>query len=154
MKWLALVVVLVLACNRGEPLAQPQHIEMIDAPATADVAPLIANEIARATRDNRRLLVYVGASWCEPCRHFHDAAAAGKLDAEFGTVRLLVFDEDRDEPALARAHYKHELIPLFALPSADGTGTGKQIEGSIKGADAVAQISPRLHALLDGADVK
>ena len=151
MKWLLLVG--LIACERGTPPAA-QHIEMIDAPAAADVAPLIANEIARATRDNRQLLVYVGASWCEPCRHFHDAAAAGKLDAEFGALRLFVFDEDRDEPALSRANYKHQLIPLFALPNADGTGSGKQIEGSIKGADAVAQISPRLRALLAGQDVR
>ena len=79
---------------------------------------------------------------------FHKAAESGQLDAEFGKLRLLVFDLDRDGDALAKANYKSELIPLFALPNPDGTSSGKQIEGSIKGDGAVAQISPRLHELV------
>jgi len=34
------------------------------------------------------------------------------------------------------------------LPREDGSGSGEQIEGSIKGPGAVAQITPRLKALL------
>jgi hypothetical protein len=79
---------------------------------------------------------------------FHKAAESGQLDAEFGKLRLLVFDLDRDGAALEKANYKSELIPLFALPNPDGTASGKQIEGSIKGDGAVAQISPRLHELV------
>jgi hypothetical protein len=62
-----------------------------------------------------------------------------------------VFDNDRDGDALEKAGYHSQLIPLFVLPNADGTSSGKQIEGSVKGADAVKQISPRLEALLGGA---
>ena len=40
------------------------------------------------------------------------------------------------------------MIPLFALPGADGRASGKQIEGSVKGEAAVGEISPRLAALL------
>ena len=126
----------------------PRHVEWTPAAPAGEVAPLVQRELARARSDGRRLLVYVGATWCEPCRRFHDAAAAGKLDAEFGTLRLLEFDFDRDEPRLREAGYVSRLIPLFAAPGPDGRSSGRQMEGSIKGDGAVGEISPRLRALL------
>ena len=124
-----------------------QAVELIKAPG-GEVAPTVKRELERARADGRRLLVYVGASWCEPCRYFHDAAAAGQLDALFPGLRLVEFDLDRDKDALEKAGYASKMIPLFALPQDDGTGSGQQIEGSIKGPGAVAQIQPRLSALL------
>lgn len=123
-------------------------MEWTPAPA-GDVAALVQKELARAHSDGRRLLVYVGAAWCEPCRRFHDAATAGKLDAQFGTLRLLEFDFDRDEARLRQAGYVSRLIPLFAAPNPDGRASGRQIEGSIKGDGAVGEITPRLAALLN-----
>ena len=64
-------------------------------------------------------------------------------------MRLLVFDADRDHDALVRAGYDSEMIPLFAVPAADGRATGRHIEGSVKGEAAVGEITPRLRALLD-----
>ncbi len=126
----------------------PPRLEIVSAPAATDVAPLIATEVAAAARDQRTLLVYVGAPWCEPCRYFHAAAEAGQLDGAFGRLRLLEFDADRDTDALQRAGYASAMIPLFAVPRQDGTASGRQIAGSIKGDGAVAQIVPRLRALL------
>lgn len=140
-------VIGLAGCHHEDPPA-PKKLEIIEAAPTKDVAADVAREYAAAERSHLRLLVYVGASWCEPCRHFHDAAVAGELDGVFGGIRLLAFDLDRDGDALQRAGYQSTLIPLFALPRPDGTATGKQIEGSIKGDGAVAQITPRLQALL------
>ena len=50
--------------------------------------------------------------------------------------------------ALAGAGYHSNLIPLFAVPRADGRASGKQIEGVFKDGDAVAQLVPRLTELL------
>jgi hypothetical protein len=147
---LASVVLALAACEQSSapPPAPPAHLELVEAPGAGEVVPIIADAVAQATRDHKQLLVYEGAQWCEPCRHFHDAAAAGQLDQTFGNLRLLVFDADRDGEALGQAGYRSELIPLFAIPRADGTPSGKQIEGAVKGQDAVAQITPRLQKLL------
>ena len=149
MKWLLLIA--LAACQSSEPskLDPPGKLELVDAPKADDVAPVIAKEVARAGADHKKLLIYLGATWCEPCVKFHDAAKRGELDREFGDVRMLVFDADRDNEALQRAGYKYELVPLFALPGPDGHSIDKQIEGSIKGSNYVQQISPRLRALLD-----
>ncbi len=156
---LLLGALLVSGCKVEEPLpTKPldlpvktvKAVEIVAAPA-GEVGPTVKRELARARADGRRLLVYVGASWCEPCQRFHDAAAAGELDTVFPGLRLLEFDLDRDRDALEKAGYASKMIPLFALPNDDGTGTGQQIEGSIKGPGAVLQIQPRLQALLDKA---
>lgn len=146
----AIVIAGIAACG-GHTAPKRLDIVEADAPANAELAPVIAREIARAAADHKRLLVYAGAHWCPPCVQFHAAAAAGKLDASFGDVRLLAFDVDRHGDALERAGYRYELVPLFAIPNPDGRSSGRQIEGSIKGADAVEVIAPRLRGLLDAA---
>ena len=141
----------MLGCQVGASTGVgPRRLELVDAPRATDAAAAIALELASAARDNRHLVVYVGATWCEPCRYFHDAAVAGQLDEQLGDVRLVAFDLDRDGAALAAAGYTSEMIPLFAIPRSDGRASGDQIAGSIKGPGAVQQISPRLRALVDG----
>jgi thiol-disulfide isomerase/thioredoxin len=147
MNRVALLIALA-ACDQPAPTPRPR-VELIEAAATSDIAALVVPELARAQRDHKHLVVYVGASWCEPCRRFHAAAERGELDARFGDARFLVFDRDRDLDALDVAGYRSEYIPLFAIPGADGNASGAKIEGSIKGDGAVGQIAPRLRALID-----
>jgi len=162
-RWFAAAVLAVAAigCTKEEPTARREPrdevekalpVETIAAPADGDVQEIVQRELSRAKVEGRRLLVYVGATWCEPCKRFHDAAKAGQLDSVFPGLRLLEFDLDRDQDRLSRAGYSSRMIPLFALPRADGTGSGEQIEGSIKGPGAVDQITPRLRALLAKPD--
>src|SRR5215470_492206 len=89
------------------------HVEFVHAP-DGDVASWVRGERAELQAKGRSVLVYGGASWCEPCERFHRAAADGKLDAAFPTLTLLEFDTDRDGERLAMAGYTSNLIPLFA----------------------------------------
>ena len=114
----------------------------------ADAAPLVRDAIAKTSAEGRTLLVYVGATWCEPCQRFHHAVEQGELDAAFPRLTILAFDADRDAAALGAAGYTSRLIPLFAIPKRDGRSSGKQIEGSVKGEAAVSEITPRLRALV------
>lgn len=140
---------LLAACAVQAPAKPaPKAVEILDAPPAGDVAVEVKQELDRAHHDGRQLLVYVGATWCEPCQRFHSAARAGKLNAYFPQLRLLDFDSDRDGERLATAGYVSRLIPLFAVPNADGRASGRQMEGSVKGDGAVSEIVPRLSALL------
>lgn len=125
--------------------ARAAHIVFVPAP-DGPVDQLVLDEMKRSP--DRRVLVYVGASWCEPCRRFHDAATAGKLDKTLPPLRLLEFDLDRDEARLKEAGYESKYVPLFAAPAPNGRSMGRQIEGSIKGEGAVDEISPRLLQLI------
>jgi thiol-disulfide isomerase/thioredoxin len=159
--WLA-VMAAVVACKVQQDAApQPSsssashtradgvgHVRIWAGPAEGGVAEAVREATGRAARDGRRLVVYVGATWCEPCRRVHEAIERGEFDATFGNLDLLEFDLDRDRERLNAAGYASQYIPLFVLPSPAGTASGRQIEGAIKGEGAVAFILPRLERLL------
>ena len=145
---LATAVLPIGGCTQARGPHQAGKVEFLVAPPTGEVATIVDSEQKRAAREGRKLLVYVGATWCEPCQRFHHAAADGKLDAAFPTLRFVEFDSDRDSERLATAGYVSRFIPLFARPGSDGRASGRQIEGSVKGEGAVDEITPRLRQLL------
>lgn len=155
MKRLALLLLALVACKsdptpQRDPTPAPAvaagpHIEFVPA-GEGSVEDVVRRETTAA--GSKRVLVYVGATWCEPCRRFHDAAAAGTLDKALPPIRFVEFDLDRDGERLETAGYRSKYIPLFALPGADGRPSGKQIEGSVKGEGAASEIAPRLMQLL------
>ncbi len=169
---LAFALVLTVACSKGSerasdkvapeplssssssspsPLVLARGIRLQRAGAGPDVSALVRVARDGAVHDGRELLVYVGAKWCEPCRRFHDAALRGELDDVFPNLTLLEFDLDEDKERLAVARYTSDLIPLFAVPDADGKGSDLKLQGSVKGDGAVTNITPRLRALLERA---
>lgn len=138
----------VAACGGGRdaPAGPPGKVQAVVAPPSGDAAPWIAAQVAAAAE--RQVVVYVGAAWCEPCGYFHRAVEAGELDAAFPRLTLLEFDLDLDQARLEAAGYTSQMIPLFMRPAADGQASGRQIQGSIKGPGAVAEITPRLRRLI------
>ncbi len=144
---LALAAVAALACT-ARPVPAPARVRLEPAPAEGDVAPLVRVRAEAVTRAGGHLLVYVGATWCEPCREFHAAAERGELDSLFPGLVLLEFDADRDSERLVAAGYGSRLVPLFARPAADGSGSGQHTEGVLKGHSVVEYLTPRLRELL------
>lgn len=130
------------------PLAPARGVRLVAAPAGVDLPAYVRTAAEGAKADHRRFVVYVGASWCEPCQYFHKAAAAGALDDAFPDLTVLEFDADRDGTALRAASYGSQYIPLFARPGGDGRGSAQRFEGSIKGEGAVADLTGKLRNLL------
>jgi len=135
------------------PASQPApqaagRVEWLAAPDSGDVAQAVGQELSRAKADGRDLLVYVGATWCEPCQRFHQAVDKGELNGIFPRLRVLEFDLDRDRDRLAAAGYASRMIPLFVAPNDDGTASERRIEGSVKGEAAVMDIAGRLRRIL------
>jgi hypothetical protein len=150
MKAFLLTACLLLACNRPtgqRPAAGPAILE-----AAAGAVPEVVQRARQdADRDRRQLLVYVSATWCEPCERFQRAVRAGALSASFPRLTLLKFDADRDLERLRAAGYDGEYIPRFVVPGPDGRGTARRMEGGTKAEDTVATfIVPRLASLLGG----
>jgi thiol-disulfide isomerase/thioredoxin len=137
-----LSLILLVSCAA---CPSPSGARLVDAPA-GDVAPLVAAHVTANAK--RTTLVYVGAAWCEPCERFRDAVKKGELNDVFGNVDFLVFDLDKDRARLEAAGYDSRMIPLVVVPDAQGRGTDRRIEGSIKGEGAVANMKPRVQALL------
>ncbi len=134
----------------AEPSAAPATggKVVIETPARGPVADVVQTVQAREAARKRKVVVYVGAPWCEPCQRFHRAVADGKLDATFPDLTLLEFNLDEDRDRLTAAGYTSEFIPLFVRPSKDGSASPQRFAGSVKGDGAVANITPKLRALL------
>lgn len=126
----------------AEPSTKPELL-----PGATPVAAYVAETMASAP--SMKTVVYVGATWCEPCQRFHDALRAGQLDSEFRGVRFIEYDLDRHKPELVADGYHSRLIPLFVLPESDGRAGSRRLEGSIKGETAIqGNLVPRLRDLL------
>lgn len=114
----------------------------------------VQQHVEEADASGKRVLVYVGATWCEPCKRFHKALASGELDKELAGTKFIEFDADKDAAELRQAGYVAKYIPLFSVPDQSGHSSGRAIAGSVKGDAAVREdLVPRLLALLDGKPV-
>lgn len=136
---------------RPEAVALPSRPRFVPASPSGEVEPHVAKAVAEARAEHRKLLVYVGAQWCEPCKSFHRAVESGELDEELRGVEFLEFDADRDRERLVAAGYGGRLVPRFAVPSDDGSFSGRKVEGGTKGDGAVQGLMRRLLPLLQAA---
>ena len=137
------------ASGAAPNLAPPSFLRYPGRPGA--IEPWVQEQVEIADAAHLRVLVYVGASWCEPCQRFHAAVQKGELNGALNGLRFLEFDQDRDAGALKVAGYSYQFIPVLALPDPDGRNHGRMISGSIKGPKAVQQdLVPRLQALLSG----
>ena len=144
----ALVLLAALSAAGAGCDRRGRAVQIVEAPP-GDVAATVRAEAGAAEMEQRRLLVYVTASWCGPCRRFHDAVSAGRLDGRLPGLRLIAFDLDRDDAALKRAGYRSRSIPLFARPGPDGRASGRAVEGVGDGPRAIDELAAELERLLE-----
>lgn len=108
-----------------------------------DAGSLIRVERLKAKQEGRVLVVYVGASWCPPCKKLKAELERGVHDETFANLTLLEFDADRDTERLAALGYKVDYIPYAALPAADGR-PGQVVRATGKGAKAHVVVTDEL----------
>jgi len=153
-------ILAVSACNgkRDQPTAATSS--SVSAPlAKSHAKPVVARReppkaqleqhVEEADASGARVLVYVGAAWCEPCQRFHKALESGQLDEDLAGTKFIEFDSDRDGAELRAAGYGSKYIPLFSIPDHSGHASGRSIEGAVTG-EVRQTLVPRLLALLDG----
>lgn len=138
----------VTACKATPPQIDPKATVRFVTPEEGEIAPQLVRRMTQAKADQRRVLVYVSAPWCEPCRVFHAAVDRGELTGKLGALDLVAFDGEVDAERLIMADYEQRLIPAFHVPGADGRASKKHLEGSVSGNGAVSDLVPRILELL------
>jgi thiol-disulfide isomerase/thioredoxin len=101
-------------------------------PAEADALSAIRTENARAKKEGRVVLVYIGATWCPPCARLHAALRTDAAKAKLAGVTLLAFDADTDGERLNALGYTSRYIPFFAVPRPDGRASDDKMDTSFK----------------------
>lgn len=126
-----------------------QRLALVEAAQDIDALSLIRTKRLQAKADGRVLVVYVGATWCVPCKRFKAEVESGKLDARLGKTTLLAFDADRDADRLASAGYSFQFVPFVALPGPDGRPADTQ-QATGTGGDAWRELLGKLEAWQSG----
>jgi thiol-disulfide isomerase/thioredoxin len=121
------------------------RIRLVTAEQDSDALSLIRTERLKAKADGRVLVVYVSATWCEPCKKMKEEIDAGRLDDRYGKTTLLAFDADKDIDRLGAAGYTFKFVPYVALPGSDGKPAETQ-EAVGKGATAWKELLGKLDA--------
>jgi thiol-disulfide isomerase/thioredoxin len=125
------------------PAHDPKTVRLVAAAQDTDALSQIRTMRLEAKKDGRVLVVYVSASWCEPCRKFKDEIHSGRLDERLAKTTLLAFDADRDGDRLGGLGYSFKFIPFIALPGPDGRPTDSQ-EARGKGGQAWKELLGKL----------
>ncbi len=141
-----------IAAPESPPAERQRQKAEFSLPGDGVVSVVVARALVLAQKDKRQLIVYIGASWCEPCEYFAGAVNAGSLPKELDNWRFLKFDHDKDEARLAESGYGGEMIPRFVIPRQDGRGSEHRFEGAVKGPEAVGYLTTRLRALVESTD--
>lgn len=117
----------------------------VSADPDADASSLVRGRRLQAKAEGRLLVVYVGATWCEPCKRFKAEVESGRLDARLGSITFLAFDADKDAERLEAAGYTFSFVPFVALPSAGGRPSDS-VAATGKGSDAWRDLVAALEA--------
>ena len=135
--------------SSASPAAAAVKPQLVRVPAELSDGRDYVRKMLEQHKDGK-VLIYVGATWCEPCTRFHNALTSGALDQELSNAVFLEFDLDQHQALLSDSDMacKSKLIPLFARPNADGTCSAERAEGGVKGERAVSVILPQLKPLL------
>ncbi|HVH41551.1 MAG TPA: hypothetical protein VM925_04385 [Labilithrix sp.] len=130
--------------DAGRP-SERNQLQVIEATQDTDALSLIRTRRLEARANGRVLVVYVGATWCEPCKRFKAEVRSGRLDEQLGKTTLLAFDVDKDGDRLGAAGYTYAFVPFVALPGADGRPADTQ-QASGRGGEAWRELLGKLHA--------
>jgi len=129
----------------AKPAAKPAIYD-----ETADGAAQIAAALARAGKENRRVLIQWGANWCGWCHLLHELCArdkdlARKLLYEYDVVLIDIgrFDKHMELAAKYGADLKGTGVPYLTVLAADGSVLANQETGSLESvAEAAAVAAP------------
>ncbi|HZW09805.1 MAG TPA: thioredoxin family protein [Phycisphaerales bacterium] len=140
---LALVMMLSAGPARGQEVppsaaaAQPEAAPVYD--ESADGERQIADALAAAGRENRRVLIQWGANWCGWCIKLHELSGSNpeiraKLLYEYDVVHIDIgrFDKHMELAAKYGADLQASGVPFLTVLDADGNVVANQETGSLE----------------------
>lgn len=129
--------------SSADPSAPRRRVKIVEAAQDSDALSLVRTKRLEAKAEGRVLVVYVSATWCEPCKRLKAELESGRLDERLAKVTLLAFDADRDGDRLGAAGYSYRFVPYVALPGADGHPADSQ-QATGKGGEAWRELLGKL----------
>lgn len=125
--------------------------------AKADAKQLIADALASAKKENRRVLIQWGGNWCHWCHKLHDAmkkdrVLARKLMYEYDVVLIdMTSGNNADLIEKYGADIKGKGVPYLTILDANGKVVLNHETGSLEGGDnpKLSHDAPKITKLLE-----
>jgi thiol-disulfide isomerase/thioredoxin len=118
---------------------------------TSNVWGFVKTLASTSKQAGRKTIVYVGARWCKPCKHFVNTVNSGKLDPLLRNITFLKFDYDDDHDALKEGGYLDKFVPIFVVPGPEGRASKNRFSGTASGTKSLDSIVTRLKDLLQSS---
>lgn len=127
--------------SQAQKKAQPERRQPVY-DESADAGEQIAAALAKAKKENRRVLIQWGANWCGWCVQLHDHMRADaelrrKLLYEYDLVHVDIgrFDKNLDLAERYGADVKGNGVPFLTILDGDGAVLANQETGSLEASD-------------------
>lgn len=109
------------------------------------LASSVKAEVAKAQAAGKKPIVYIGATWCPPCKAIKKYKTDPQMAAAFAGTYIIELDVDDWAAAdLTGLGYKAGSIPVFIAVGPDGKATGPNINGGAWGDNIPANMAPPL----------
>ena len=115
-----------------------------------DLPDELASGAAVAAREGNQAVLYVGATWCGPCKEYKAALTAPRLKAAHAGVRILEADLDADGAALEALGVEVQGVPHWQTLDLDGKPVEHAIDGGAWGENTPENMAPVLTAFFKG----
>src|SRR5258708_1402284 len=143
-----LPTVLILAGLMGGALVSPRAVPPADAPKsslpdiydeTADANKQIADAVAQAKKENKRVLLQFGANWCGWCHKLHklfdtDKAVGDKLKAGY-VVALIDVNKGHNKDLITKYEAQKMGLPFIVILGSDGQHLTTKNSGELEEGD-------------------
>ena len=122
---LCLLITIAHAQWAKAPLQPPAHLNPNLYPANADARQEIAEAIAAASKESKRVLLVFGGNWCLDCHildnAFHQPRVAPVLNQNFKVVHVDIGEYDKNRDLAKKYHIPLEKgVPSIAILNRHG----------------------------------
>ena len=147
--------------SNGDP-ASPQPMMVRSQPADKPVAKKVAwttiepsiddpGAVRTAARSAKGVpVVYVGATWCGPCKIYKGTINDPRMVRAHLPVHIIELDADRHPATLKELAIAPTGIPHWEMVDKTGTSSGKKIDGSAWDDNTVEKMAPALTRFFTG----
>jgi thiol-disulfide isomerase/thioredoxin len=109
------------------------------------LASAVKAEVAKAQATGKKPVVYIGATWCPPCKAIKKFKADKQMVTAFEGAHIIELDVDDWSAAdLAGLGYKANAVPVFIAVDKEGKAKGPTIDGGAWGDNIPANMAPPL----------
>lgn len=108
-------------------------------------------EVGKAAERRQKPVLYIGATWCEPCSALKKYKSDPRMAEAFQGTYVIELDlDDWKVDELKALGFRAGVVPVFHVLGADGRASGPTIDGGAWGDNIPENMAPPLKKFFSG----